>query len=262
LSDTAFADAYAQTVTFALLLARVEGIVFEGLQAAEIAHQLRKRHPLMGRALSVLTENSIESRSIVLTTLIQVVGAVDWDVLEAGGTQEAYAYLYEQFLTVYDPRLRRQSGSYYTPVEVVSFMVGFVDEILRSPKMGRARGFASDNLVVIDPAMGSGSFLDEIIRTLAATVERLEGSGQVAPRLREAIPRLIGFEKQAGPFAVAEMRLHRTLKHDFYVEVPEQEPRFLTDTLDDPDAENARPMRYCNVIRRKRNESSARFRFR
>ncbi|HZN73771.1 MAG TPA: hypothetical protein VFC00_19045, partial [Micromonosporaceae bacterium] len=67
LSDTAFADAYAQTVTFALMLARVEEIEFEGLDAEQIARDLRKRHPLMGRALTALTENSIENRSIVLT---------------------------------------------------------------------------------------------------------------------------------------------------------------------------------------------------
>jgi hypothetical protein len=255
LSDAAFADAYAQTVTFALLLARVEDIAFEGLDTAQIARQLRKRHPLLGRALTVLTENSIENRSIVLTTLVQVVGAVDWDVLKAGGAAEAYAYLYERFLTVYNPELRRKSGSYYTPAELVSFMVKFVDQILRSSRMARSGGFASDDVVVIDPAMGSGSFLDEIVRTIARTVKQMEGPGQVAPRLREAIPRLMGFEKQAGPFTVAEMRLHRTLKHDFHVEIPEFEPRFLTDTLDDPEDEGAPLWTAYEVLQRNQEEA-------
>jgi hypothetical protein len=98
LSDAKFADAYAQTVTFALLLARVEEVPFDGLEAAQIARHLHKHHPLMGRALSILTGNSIESRSIVLTTLVRVIGAVDWEALKAGDAREAYAYLYGNWI--------------------------------------------------------------------------------------------------------------------------------------------------------------------
>jgi hypothetical protein len=122
LSDDQFADAYAQTVTFALLLARVEGIEFAGGPMPEIARLLGKKHSLMGKALSVLTEESIESRGVVIDTLRRVIGVVDWDNIE-DGAGSSYLLLYEKFLEVYDPELRKESGSYYTPVEVVSFMV-------------------------------------------------------------------------------------------------------------------------------------------
>ena len=125
-----FADAYAQTVTFALLLARVDGISFQGTGFAEIARQLGKKHSLLGKALDVLTERIAEQRSIVLTSLQRVIGVVDWDVLSAKA-RDSYLSLYERFLEEYDPDLRRRSGSYYTPNEVVAFMVRFVDEILR-----------------------------------------------------------------------------------------------------------------------------------
>jgi hypothetical protein len=67
LPDDEFADAYAQTVTFSLLLVRVDGIAFEGKSLLEIASQLKKRHSLMGKALSVLTEDTVEGRSIPTT---------------------------------------------------------------------------------------------------------------------------------------------------------------------------------------------------
>jgi hypothetical protein len=233
LDDDEFADAYAQTVTFALLLARVESIDLENVDTALIARQLSKHHTLMGRAFGILTDRGINERSIVLNSLIRVIGTIDWEQLDAGESENAYAYLYERFLQVYDPKQRRETGSYYTPAELVGFMVRFVDQVLRSPEMKHPLGLASPDLTIIDPAMGTGSYIDEIIRTIARTIEEEYGPGQVAPTLREAIGRLIGFEKQAGPFSVAEMRLHRTLKRGFGVEPPARAPRFLTDTLDE-----------------------------
>ena len=173
LTHEEFADAYAQTVTFALLLARVEGIAFEGRSVGEIAAQLGKNHSLMGKALAVLTHDAIEGRSVVVETLKRVIGAVDWDRISDSSTN-AYLYLYEHFLEVYDSELRKQSGSYYTPNEVVSFMVRFVDDILRS-RFGRQGGFAAEDVVVVDPAMGPGTYLLNIVDTVARTVEQERG---------------------------------------------------------------------------------------
>src|SRR6266568_3946682 len=111
LRDAAFADAYAQTVTFALLLARVEGIDLDGPPIGQIAAMLGKKHSVMGKALAALVEESVESSSVVVDTLLRVIGAVDWTRFD----DDAYVYLYERFLASYDPELRRQSGSYYTP---------------------------------------------------------------------------------------------------------------------------------------------------
>ena len=233
LSDEQFADAYAQTVTFALLLARVDGISFEGTGFAEIARQLGKKHSLMGKALDVLTERIAEQRSIVLTSLQRVIGAVDWDTLSEK-TPDSYLGLYENFLEEYDPALRRRSGSYYTPNKVVAFMVRFVDEILRD-RMDIGWGLAADEVRIIDPAMGTGTFLLNIIDAVARTVQEEQGQGAVGPQLLALFGRLIGFEKQAGPYAVAQLRIHQALKGEYQTEVPEKEVKLLVaDTLDDP----------------------------
>jgi Type ISP C-terminal specificity domain/N-6 DNA Methylase len=254
LPDQDFADAYAQTVTFALLLARVDGISFEGGQLPEIARVLGERHVLLGKALAVLTEETVE-RSVAVATLLQVIKVIDWEQLSDGGPG-IYPHLYEDFLGQYDQGLRRQTGSYYTPVEIVSFMVRFVEEILRG-KMGKPRGLASDDVVIADPAMGTGTFLLNIIDSVAATVTAEEGPGAVAPRLRALLGRLIGFEKQAGPYAIAELRIHQALKAEHATEIPESKIKlYVADTFDDPYAEPLYVPRSLDAIGRSRREAS------
>ncbi|HEU5475176.1 MAG TPA: type ISP restriction/modification enzyme [Actinophytocola sp.] len=232
LSDKEFADQYAQTVTFALLLARVEGVSFQNRSIGEIARLLGKKHSLMGKALAVLTNQSEEDHSIALITMMRVVSVVDWSYFP----EDSYAMLYEHFLERYDSTLRRKSGVYYTPARIVSFMTRFVDDIL-SERLGRRLGFAEEDVIVVDPAMGTGSFLAEVINRVATTVSDEEGPGVVTPRLRELSNRLIGFENQAAPYAVAELRIHSLLKKRHRAEIPLKERRFLADTLDDPDAQ-------------------------
>ncbi|WP_439383787.1 type ISP restriction/modification enzyme [Amycolatopsis lexingtonensis] len=232
LTDAQFADQYAQTITFALLLARVEGVSFQGRSIGEIARLLGKKHSLMGRALTVLTDQAEEELSIALTTMIRVLSVVDW----AEFPDDSYSMLYENFLDNYDSSLRRKSGVYYTPAALVSFTARFVDELLRT-RLGRRLGFAERDVIVVDPAMGTGSFLAEVVNTVAATIDAEEGPGAVAPHLRELARRLIGFENQAAPYAVAELRVHSLLKKRHRAEIPHSERRFLADTLDDPDAQ-------------------------
>lgn len=229
-----FADAYAQTVTFALLLARSVGVSFEGRDLSDIGRKLGKQHALIGRALRVLSDPAGTDSIIVIETLRRVIGAVDWDRLDTA-TGHAHALLYETFLEEYDRSLRRRSGSYYTPDRLARAMVRFTDQILRA-KLDRLEGYAADDVIVVDPAMGTGTFLIEILELVAETVTARQGPGACAQRLRELFQRrIIGFERQVTPYAVAELRLHEALKTRYRVEVPEQEMRFLADTFENPD---------------------------
>ncbi|MFD7157574.1 type ISP restriction/modification enzyme [Kribbella sp. NPDC059898] len=255
LDDDGFSDAYAQTIAFALLLARVDGISFIDNPLHEIARQLGKKHSLMGRALAVLTEGDAAEELRTVETLRRVIEVVDWAALDDGKT-DIYADLYEQFLDVYDPDLRKQSGSYYTPQEVARSMVGFVNEIIRD-RLQKSWGIASDDLVVIDPAMGTGTFLVEILRSVAETIDRKQGKGARAARLREFFQqRLVGFEIQTAPYAVAELRLHEALKTRFNTDVPRTEVRFLTDALENPVTQEQRLSAPYRVIGRSRAEAN------
>jgi hypothetical protein len=236
-TDERFADGYAQAVTFGLLMARAKGIkVSPGLQ--QVATTLSKTSSLIGAALRLLTDNAENQAALKtsLGTLTRVLDAVDWSKVSKG-SPDAWLYFYEDFLEVYDNQLRKQTGSYYTPPEVVGAMVALVDEALRSPRFGQHAGLAAPTVTVADPAVGTGTFLLGVLRTIAATVTADEGEGSVKAVIQAAVKRLIGFEMQLGPFAVAQLRILAEI-----VELtggpPKTPPRmFVTNTLGNPNDE-------------------------
>ena len=122
-------------------------------------------------------------------------------------------------------------GVYYTPPEVTDFMTRFVDEVLQE-NLGVARGLVDDSVVVLDPAMGTGTFLQSVVDHVAGTVS--SEHGDVPASLRALLSRLIGFERQIGPYAVAELKLDQALDAH-HAEASDEDFRlYVTDTLDDP----------------------------
>lgn len=254
-TDAEFADGYAQAVTFALLLARAEGIDFAARDLSEIARLLGKTHSLMGKALSVLTDQDlIGSLYTSVMTLVRVAGAVDWErITDRGG--EPWLMFYESFLEAYDNELRKASGSYYTPGEVVAAMVRLTNDVLVS-RLDIPAGFTDDKVVVVDPAMGTGTYLLELIRSTARRITELEGPGAVGPRLRSLTRRLIGFEKQVGPYAVSELRAFTEFQH-LGAEVPAEGLRlFVTDSLGNPFVETTTLSATLEPIARSRREAN------
>ncbi len=230
--DARFADGYAQAVTFGLLMAKSCKLsLADGLD--DVAKALGKTNTLIGTALRLLTEQDL-SLGPSLDTMVRVLDVVNWDTI-AKGDAEAWLYFYEDFLDVYDRRLRKLTGSYYTPPEVVQAMVRLCDEALRSTsRFGVAQGLAGDQVHIADPATGSGTFLLAILRAIAARVEADEGGGAVAGRITEAAKRMYGFELQFGAFAVAQLRL---LAEMIALEADGSPGLFVTDTLSDPYAD-------------------------
>ncbi|RAI35764.1 DNA methyltransferase [Rhodoplanes serenus] len=238
-SDAEFADGYAQAVTFGLLVARTRGIALSG-GIEHAAVELRKANSLIGTALRLLTDNEDVRLALdsALRTLERVLDAVDWPALTKGDV-DAWLYFYEDFLEVYDNALRKRTGSYYTPPQVVEAMVRLVDEALRDPDLfGLPQGLASSDVVLADPAMGTGAYLLGALRSIAHTVEADLGAGAVPGAIAAAAKRLIGFEMQFGPFAVAQLRLvaeMQTLMNGRRNGAALPELRlFITDTLGDP----------------------------
>src|SRR5262249_52246454 len=203
-SDDTFADGYAQTVTFALLLARTEEIDLTGQPLHEIGTALGADHSLMGKALQLLTDDVAADFRVTLELLVRVVGAVNWPRVRSG-RRDMYVHLYEHFLELYDNELRKKSGSYYTPHEVVEQMVRLAEEALIT-RLGRTTGFRSPDVLTVDPAMGTGTYLHTILERVADETARRDGRGAVAGAVTQAAERMVGFELQMGPYAVAELR--------------------------------------------------------
>jgi hypothetical protein len=119
----------------------------------------------------------------------------------------AVQYFYEPFLQEFDPELRKQLGVWYTPQEIVRYMVERVDAVLRE-ELGVAEGLADENVYVLDPCCGTGAYLVEVLRRIERTMrERGEGATTGAQLKQAAMSRVFGFEILPAPFVVAHLQL-------------------------------------------------------
>jgi len=120
---------------------------------------------------------------------------------------EAVQFFYEPFLEAFDPELRKQLGVWYTPTEVVSYMVARVDKALRED-LGVSDGLAADNVYVLDPCCGTGAYLAAVLRRIDATLED-RGYGALKAQVvkKAATSRVFGFEIMAAPFVVSQLQI-------------------------------------------------------
>ena len=243
-----FADAYAQTVTYALLLARFEGA--ENLRQALAVDALRQsEHDLLATALDLL-ETARAELSVPIDLLERAIGVVNARALLAErGRQgsfnpsheidrDPWLYFYEHFLGVYDAALRKDRGVYFTPVEVVRAQVRFAHELLRD-RFKKPTGFADRGVEVLDPACGTGTYPLAVLEQAAEAVRARFGQPTVPERLRDLAGRLHAFEILVGPYAVAQLRLTQRLRE---LGVTDRNPLvYLADTLESPNLQSRLP---------------------
>ncbi len=125
---------------------------------------------------------------------------------------EAVPYFYEPFLEAFDPDLRKQLGVWYTPAEVVRYMVARVDKALKDD-LGIPDGLAAENVYVLDPCCGTGAYLAEVLRRIAANLKgRGLGALAGAQVKQAAAERVFGFEIMPAPFVVAHLQVGLTMQ--------------------------------------------------
>ena len=149
----------------------------------------------------------------VLEWTAAALNRVDRDAFLARFSEgEAVPYFYEPFLQAFDPDLRKQLGVWYTPAEVVRYMVARVDKALRDD-LGILDGLAGENVYVLDPCCGTGAYLAEVLRRIAANL-RGKGLGALTgARVRQAATqRVFGFEIMPAPFVIAHLQVGLTLQ--------------------------------------------------
>ncbi len=252
-TDQVFADGYAQALTFGLLIARARGIrLADGLD--RVAQELGGTDSIIAAALRIVTLE-VENDSALQTslqTLVRVLDVVHWDTISQG-RPDTWLYFYEDFLEVYDNALRKKTGSYYTPPQVVDAMVRLVDEALRSPdRFQRPRGLAAKEVMLADPAVGTGTFMLGVLRRIAETTADNEGEGAIPGAINAAIARLIAFEMQLGPFAVAQLRILAEMTR--LIGAPPRSPirMYVTDTLGNPNIEEEQLPGFAKIAESRR----------
>jgi hypothetical protein len=152
--------------------------------------------------LTEILELSGEALNRVVPTL--------FDVFQG---EEAVAYFYEPFLEAFDPELRKELGVWYTPREIVRYMVERIDRLLRT-ELNQPLGFASPTVRVLDPCCGTGAYLTAVLSRIHRTL--LETAGDDTALVpndlqRAALSRIFGFEIMPAPFVIAHMEIARLL---------------------------------------------------
>ena len=125
----------------------------------------------------------------------------------------AVQYFYEPFLQAFDPELRKELGVWYTPPEIVEYMVERVDRVLRS-ELGIADGLADPNVYVLDPCCGTGAYLVEVLNRIQKTLRAKGGDALAAQDLKKAaMGRVFGFEILPAPFVISHLQLGLLLQN-------------------------------------------------
>ena len=125
---------------------------------------------------------------------------------------DAVQYFYEPFLEAFDPELRKELGVWYTPTEVITYMVARVDRALRE-ELGVADGLASEQVYILDPCCGTGGYLAAVLKRIDATLAD-SGFGDLKGQMvkKAATTRVFGFEILPAPFVVAHLKIGLVLQ--------------------------------------------------
>lgn len=254
LTPDTFADVIAQTITYGLFAAAAQQ---QTISFADVVQAIPKTNPFLRDLLQTVSDDGgIDLGELGVDRLIQTLNEANVPRITerfmrqtGSGREDPVIHFYEQFLAEYDRQQKVERGVFYTPNPVVGYMVRAVDSLLRE-KFGIAEGLASADkainpatgalehrVQVLDPATGTGTFLQYIIEAIA---QQKNPSGRPSPAweqyvAEELLPRLNGFELMMAPYTVAHMKLGLKLHQTGYRFQQESRLRvFLTNALDKP----------------------------
>ena len=104
-----------------------------------------------------------------LRTYYGVIGRAADDIADYAEKQQFLKAIYEDFYQAYNPAAADRLGVVYTPNEVVDFIIRGTDWLLQK-HFGKT--LADDNVNILDPATGTGTFITNLINYLPS--DRLE----------------------------------------------------------------------------------------
>jgi hypothetical protein len=218
--DHFFRSTLVQTLFYGMFSAWVLWSKSHPSRAARFDWRLSDQHlrvPILRKLFrEVADPGSMESMDLnevldwAAATLNRVVRAAFFETFEE---RHAVQYFYEPFLEAFDPELRKDLGVWYTPTEIVDYMVERVDRVLRE-ELALPDGLADKNVYVLDPCCGTGAYLVGVLNRIAETLRLKGGDALLAQDLKEAaIQRVFGFEILPAPFVVAHLQLGLLMQH-------------------------------------------------
>lgn len=257
--DYSFADIYAQTIAYGLFTARVFSYVKDEREGKaketdfnrqDAWKQLPETNPFLRKLFRDVSEQTPQELGDELMEAISEIfsilraakmDAILSDFRQKMNREDIVIRFYEDFLAAYKPQMRERRGVYYTPEPVVSYMVRSVDEMLKD-KFSKPLGLADPEVMILDPACGTGTFLLWICQLIhgrfqespEALTEGLADKSWSSYVKERLLPRIFGFELLMAPYAIAHLKLGLFLEETGYQFDSGKRLRvYLTDTLND-----------------------------
>ena len=217
LDEHKFADMFAQTLAYGLFAARIHAPANREFNRENAPFCLPATNPFLQQFfLSSQRGKPAQTRSLGrLTTLLNCSITRTWrrcfrDFGKGQGKDDPIVHFYETFLAAYDPKMREVRGVYYTPDPAVDFIVRGVDSLLQS-HFDIKHGIAEPNVLVLDIATGTGTFLNKVIELVYQKypLSKVTWNSHVSEKL---LKRIFGFEILMAPYAIAHLKLAHLLK--------------------------------------------------
>ncbi len=266
-----FADIYAQTIAYGMFAARLHDPTPEDFSREEAGRLIPKTNPFLRNLFNNVAGNELDDRiAWVVDDLVTVFQATDLKTLMASYVRDKrhhdpMIHFYEDFLSEYNPKLRKSKGVWYTPQPVVGFIVRAVDEILQK-EFGLPDGLADYSMTerevaveqsrdkhtsdgmkhvmkrfhrvqILDPATGTGTFLAEVVNQIYDRYRDQQGIWQQYVE-QHLLPRLNGFEILMASYAVAHLKLDMLLGETGYQHQSDKRLHvYLTNSLEESNNE-------------------------
>ncbi len=237
LTVEAFADLYAQTITYGLFAARTRtkrgfnrrvafdniprtiGIlrdVFQFVSLGDLPPQLQWIIDDISEVLAVTNAGAILER-----------------FYRKGKGSDPIIHFYETFLTEYDPQERQRRGVYYTPEPVVSYITRSLNILLKQ-KLGARDGLASPGVTLLDPAAGTMTFVARACQEAVREFRKKYGGGGCEEFVRDHILKnYYAFELMMAPYSVGHLKMSFFLEElGHRLSADERFQFYLTNTLE------------------------------
>jgi predicted helicase len=224
-----FADLFAQTLSYGLFAAYFNYPDPPRFQRQHATSTTAYTNPLLQQLFAIIAHPEMDDELFILYVdeLVGLLTEIDTQEALAGSYQRAcqedfLSCFYEKFLEHYDPRLRELRGVYYTPEPVVSYIVRSVDRVLRS-YFNCQEGLADTHIILLDPACGTGIFLQAVIKHIRAEFRKTGHAHRWSDYVHaHLLPHLFGFELLMAPYVIAHLKLGMELAA---LDLPEPERR-------------------------------------
>ncbi|MGL2374113.1 N-6 DNA methylase [Helicobacter pylori] len=243
LSFEDFSDAFAQTLTYSLFIAKLNH-PFEKIDLNNVRSSIPKNFAVIREMADFLKKlDEIKEIQWLLNEILSSINHVDMDSIlkDLNDDKDPYLHFYETFLSAYDPKLRESKGVYYTPDSVVEFIINSLDSLLKThfkdAPLGLKSALDNENIKLLDFATGTGTFLLEAFRKALEVRKTSDGGTSTKEdKYQNLLKQFYGFEYLIAPYAIAHLNLSQAFKEEFKKPLKENDALqiILTNTLIQP----------------------------